>query len=132
MGRVCVMSCGTRRSNMEVAQKILEFLDEPEFCQRFRKFNDSRKWVATLSRKKAISDAHLQSIQSKPTSDEANDYLLTLIKNDPSIKKLEVLSEALKEDDTHNNQLALAKMIDQFLVSMVKGKLYSYCLSIML
>ena len=117
---------------MEVARKILEFLDEPEFCEPLRKFSDSRKWVATLSRKKAITDAHLQSIQSKPTSDEANDSLLTLIKRDPSIKKLKVLSEALKEDDTHDNQLALAKMIDQFLVSMVKGKLYSYCLSIML
>ena len=116
---------------MEVARKILEFLDEPEFCERFRKYNDCRKWVATLSRK-AVNDAHLQLIQSKSTSDEANDYLLTLIKSDPSIEKLEVLSEALKEDDTHINQLALAKMIDQFLVSMTKGKLYSYCLSIML
>ena len=117
---------------MEVARKILEFLDEPEFCQRFRKFNDCRTWVATLSRKKAINDANLKSIQSKSTSDDANDCLLTLIKSDPSIEKLEVLSEALKEDDTHSNQLALAKMIDQFLVSMAKGKLYSYCLSIML
>ena len=106
-----------------IVEKITEFLEEPNFSRQFRKYNDCRKWVVTLSRIKAISVADSQVIQSKSTSDEANDYLLTLIIKDPSIKKLKATSKALKEDETHDNQLALAEKIDQFLDNMAKSEL---------
>ena len=105
----------------EEREKILEFLTKPNFSRPFLKFNDSRKWVSTLQRKNAIRAADSQAIQSKPTSEEANDCLLTLLVQDPSLRKLTALSEAFKEDKTHDNQLALAKKIDHFLKS--KGKL---------
>ena len=105
-------------------KKIVEFLNEPDFNQRFLNYNDSRKWVPTLQRKNAIRAADSQAIQSKHTSEEANNYLLTLLVQDPSLRKLRALSEALKEDETHDNQQKLAKKINHFLKSQGTVKLY--------
>ena len=102
----------------EEREKILEFLTKPHFSRPFLKFNDSRKWVSTLQRKNAIRTADSQAIQSKHTSEEANDCLLALLVQDPSLRKLRALSEALKEDETHDNQQKLAKKIDHFLKSL--------------
>ena len=107
-------------------EEIVDFLKKPDFTQRFLNYNDSRKWVSTLQRKNAIRAADSQAIQSKHTSEEANDCLLTLLLQDPSLGKLTALSEALKEDETHNNQQKLAKKIDHFLKSEGTVKLYTY------
>ena len=70
-----------------------------------------------IYKKNAIRTADSQAIQSKHTSEEANDCLLALLVQDPSLRKLRALSEALKEDETHDNQQKLAKKIDHFLKS---------------
>ena len=106
-------------------KKIVDFLNEPDFNQRFLNYNDSRKWVPTLQIYNAIEPTDSQAIQSKPTSKEANNYLLTLLVQDPSLRKLRALSEALKENKTHDNQQTLAEMIDYFLKSQGIVKLYT-------
>ena len=98
-------------------KEIVDFLNEPDFNQRFLNSNDSRKWVQMLQINDAIDPADSQAIQSKPTSKEANNCLLTLLVQDPSLRKLRALSEALKENKTHDNQQTLAEKIDRFLKS---------------
>ena len=106
--------------NMEEIEKVLKFLKEEEFNKRFLKFNDCRTWASTLLRENAIDVTDLETIQSKSNSEEANAHLHTKLVKDPSVRKLRILSKALKECKSHDNQLALASMIDQFL----DGKLY--------
>ena len=81
--------------------------------------------MQTLQINNAIEPTDSQAILSKPTSKEANNYLLTLLVQDPSPIKLRALSEALKENKTHYNQLELAEKIDHFLKSEFEGTVKS-------
>ena len=102
---------------LEEIGSIIKFLEGEEFGKRFRKYNDCRRWVSLLSKEKVIRPSILKEIQNKEDWEEANDILLTLLIQDPSLRKLKILSEALKSDETYDNQITLAKMIDQFIAT---------------
>ena len=103
-------------------EKVEHFLQKPDFRDPFFKYNDCRNWVSILSDKKVIRVAELSAIQSKPTSEEANIYLHTLLLRDPSFDKLRILSQALGEDETHRNQKKLSDTIVNFLETENAGK----------
>ena len=76
---------------------------------------DVKRVSADLRAANVISVGEFQRLQACPQLEDANRFLFSLLDGDPSTRKLETLSAALKDDTTHDGHQELAQLIDQFL-----------------
>ena len=93
--------------------EIIVFLNGP-FHDQIRNA-DVRKVATNLVAGRVIESNKLESIGPKVDQQSANTSLFEMLLNDPSERKLRVLSCSLKLNPTHDNNQELACMIDQFL-----------------
>ena len=96
---------------------IRNFLCSEKFNDYLLDNCDVRRISVKLLAKKVISLADCETISPKVDIAQANSYLFLILCKDPSVAKLQILSEVLKSDTTRSTHQELAKIIDQFLKS---------------
>ena len=94
--------------------EIQKLLDNESFFNLLIHVSDVRRIVASLHCKEVISGGEFQQISQSATQEQANQQLYEKLVNDPSTKKIEALSAALKEDKTNGVHQTLAELIDDF------------------
>ena len=80
---------------------------------------DVREVAADLVAGRVIDSNKLESIGPNVDQQKANTNLFEVLLNDPSERKLRVLSCSLKRNRTHDNNQELSRRIDQFLGTYV-------------
>ena len=98
-----------------IEDHIRNFLCSERFNDYLRNNCDVRQISAELFAKKIISRSNYEKIDLNTSLDRANANLFGLLYTDPSVVKLQSLSEVLKSDTTTLVHQELAKRIDQFL-----------------
>ena len=98
-----------------IEDHIKDFLRSEEFSVYLFDHCDVRRISVKLLAKNTISLADCEAISPKVDIALANSCLLLILHEDPSVTKLQSLSEVLKSDTTRSTHQELAKRIDQFL-----------------
>ena len=104
-----VGSCGS------IEDHIRDFLRSERFNDYLRNNCDVRRISDQLLAMKIISLSDYETISPTVKSSQANSCLFALLYSDPSLAKLQDLSEVLRSDTTKSTHQELAKRIDQFL-----------------
>ena len=87
------------------------------FHKYMRDFCDVKSIASSLLRMKTINSGISSRLNAAPTSEEAADIWFDILFKEGSVKKLQAMSEALKEDSTRESHQKLAKKIDDFLLT---------------
>ena len=87
------------------------------FHKYLKDFCDVKSIASSLLRMKAIKPGTSSLLNAAPTSEEAADIWFDILFKEGSVKKLQAMSEALKEDCTAESHQKLAKKIDNFLLT---------------
>ena len=87
------------------------------FHKYMKDFCDVKSIASSLLRMEAIKPGTSSRLNAAPTSEEATDIWFDILFKEGSVKKLQAMSEALKEDSTRESHQKLAKKIDNFLLT---------------
>ena len=104
-------------SSGSIEDHIRDFLCSERFNDYLHNYCDVRCISDQLLAMKIISTSDFETISPKVESSQANSCLFVILYKDPSVAKLQDLSEVLKSDTTRSTHQKLAKRIDQFLKS---------------
>ena len=96
---------------------VREFLQDKNvaFHKYMKDFCDVKSIASSLFRMKAIRAGTSSRLNDALTSEKAADIWFDILFKEGSVKKLQAMSEALKEDSTTESHQKLAKKIDKFL-----------------
>ena len=87
------------------------------FHKYMKDYCDVKSIASSLLRMEAIKPGTSRRLNDAPTPEEAADIWFDILFKEGSVKKLQAMSEALKEDSTRESHQKLAKKIDKFLLT---------------
>ena len=97
-----------------------------ESFNKYYKFIDVKTLATELHRSDVINENELSEIQ-RTTDENGRGYLYSLLVKDPSVRKLKAFAEVLKKDESKDNQMALARDIEEWLPSVNENVLLKKC-----